>query len=265
MTPREQFLAEVKKAGLPSGPAPSAPVTADEIAALPEPVRRYLGFMGVVGRPRDWSLRVGYAGRYRTAPYHRFKNCEAWTYTTGLAVARMFQFRMRYAFVLPVVGRDRFVDGGGRMTIRLFDLFTIERERGEACDQNGLVAFLNDAVLLAPALLFKPEVAWSAADDESFHVSLTDRGRTVSAHVLVDGRGAPSEFSTADRHRYVLGAPEAVAQARWTMLVDGWDTIDGRPVPTRAEATWHLEEGRFTYAELHVVPEALAFNVAPGM
>ncbi|HUZ73427.1 MAG TPA: DUF6544 family protein [Stellaceae bacterium] len=264
MTPRARFLAEAAKAGLPAGPGPSAPVEPEEIAALPEPARRYLRFMGVVGRPRDWSCRVGFEGRFRIKPDQRFRNCAVWQYTSGLAVARLVHLRMRYGFVFPVVGRDSYRDGAGRMLIRLFDLVTIEDEHGDAYDAGGLVAYLNDAVLLAPSLLLVPEVAWSAADGESFDLALTDRGRTVSARMLVDAHGAPRDFSSSDRSCYDPDAPDELARARWTTLVASWREVQGRPVPTHIEAMWHLAAGRFTYAELHIVPETLAFNVAPG-
>ena len=42
-----------------------APVTEADLDPLPETARRYLRFMRVVGRPRDWSFRMGFTGRFR--------------------------------------------------------------------------------------------------------------------------------------------------------------------------------------------------------
>jgi len=44
------FSAAVRAAALPRGAADAAVVTVDDLAALPAAVRRYLSFMGVVGR-----------------------------------------------------------------------------------------------------------------------------------------------------------------------------------------------------------------------
>jgi hypothetical protein len=53
-------------------------VTDADLSPLPEAARRYLRFMGVVGRPRDWSFRLSFSGRFkvnRSAPWRR---CEVW-------------------------------------------------------------------------------------------------------------------------------------------------------------------------------------------
>jgi hypothetical protein len=58
-----RFVRTVEAAGLPTGPDDLAPVTDDDLARLPGVVQRYLRFMGVVDRPRDWSFRARFAGR----------------------------------------------------------------------------------------------------------------------------------------------------------------------------------------------------------
>jgi hypothetical protein len=60
-----RVLREVSGADLPSGSEAGAPVTEDDLDGLPEAVLRYLRFMGVVGRPRDWSFRARFEGRFR--------------------------------------------------------------------------------------------------------------------------------------------------------------------------------------------------------
>ncbi len=261
---RARFLREVAKAGLPSGPGPAEPVTSAQLAPLPEPARRYLRFMGVEGRPRDWSFRAAFDGRFRTTPDRGFMPSEAWQYTSRLAVARLFHIRMRYGHVIPLLGRDVYRAGEGRISVRLFDLVTVESGRGAEYDISALATYLNDAVLMAPSMLLVPEITWSAVDGGSFDVALSHRGGSVSARVLIDERGAPADFSTMDRSCYDPEEPGRPVRTRWSTQVSTWDSIDGRHLPARVEATWHLRQGRFAYAELHLRPEALAFNVPPG-
>jgi hypothetical protein len=73
----ERFLREAASIGLPKGPGPVVTVAPSQIDALPEPARRYFRFMGVVGRPQDWSFRLGFTGRFRTKPQQRWMKCEA--------------------------------------------------------------------------------------------------------------------------------------------------------------------------------------------
>jgi len=55
-----------------------------------------------------------------------------------------------------------------------------------------------------------------------------------------------------------------LVRGRWTTPIEGWQEIDGRSLPTRGRAVWHMPEGEFAYADFALVPGALAFNVRPG-
>jgi uncharacterized protein DUF6544 len=261
---RARFLRDVARAGLPSGPGPADVVTDAELAHLPEPAQRYLRFMGVAGRPRDWSFRLEFAGRFRTKPGQAWMACRTWQYNSRPAVARIFQMRIRFGGAIPVVGRDTYVEGRGRLLIRLLDVLTIVDGRGLEYDIGELVTYLNDAVLIAPSMLLVPAVTWRPVDPGSFDVALTDHGRTVAARVAVDERGAPRDFSTTDRFCVDPDNPKRLTQARWTTPVAGWQTVDGRQVPIAGQATWHLPHGPFTYADFRLMPGSLAFNLAPG-
>jgi hypothetical protein len=259
---RTKFLRELAALDLPVGPAAGAPVTAADIAPLPEPAQRYLRFMGVVGRPRDWSLRGRFTGRFRRKAGAGWLPCECWQYNTRLDPARIFYLRLRMAGV-PVLGRDTYVHGKGRMLIRPLDLFTIVDGQGAEFDIGELVTYLNDAILMAPSMVLGPEAAWSPVDAGSFDVSLTDRGTTVSARVFVDERGAVTDFSTTDRF-YAPGDTPPV-RTRWTTPVLGWRDVAGRQLPTGGEAVWHFPDGPLAYVEGAMVLEDLVFNVPPGV
>jgi len=259
-----RFRKEVASAGLPETPGPAGVVTSAELDGLPEPAQRYFAFMQVVGRPRDWSFRLAFTGRFRMGPEQRWMRCRTWQYNHRPALARIFHIRIRLGGVVPVIARDTYVEGRGRMLVRLLDLFTIADGKGEEYDIGELVTYLNDAVLIAPTMLLAPEVSFAPAGPDSFGVSLADHGRTVSAVVTVDEHGAPADFSTTDRFCADPRDPKRLRRARWTTPVSGWRFADGRPLFTSGQAIWHLAAGPFPYADFRPVPGSLAFNVAPG-
>lgn len=259
-----RFMREVAAAGLPVGPGPVDVVAMSQITPLPEPAQRYLQFMGVVGRPQDWSFRLGYSGRFRTKPRQPWMKCEAWQYNSRLALARIFHIRIRVGGLLPIVARDTYVQGHGRMLIKLLDLFTVGDGTGEEYDAGELATYLNDAVLIAPSMLLTPQISWSSVDASSFDLTLTDHGRTVTARVLVDEKGAPRDFSTMDRFCYDPDQPKQLTRVRWTTPIAGREVVDGRPLPTGGQAVWHLPRGPFAYLDVRPIPESVAFNVPPG-
>jgi hypothetical protein len=100
-------------------------------------------------------------------------------------------------------------------------------------------------------------------DAASFDVTISDGGHTVSGRVFVDGRGAPTDFSTTDRFYYEPQDPKRLARTRWTTPVEGWGEVHDRRLSTRGRAVWHPPQGEFAYADFAPVPETLAFNVRP--
>ena len=258
-----KFAREVALSGLAAPTDPADAIQEAQLAPLPEPAQRYLRFMGVVGRQQDWSFRVGWSGRFRIKPGQRWMRCEAWQYNLRPSLARIFHIRIRAGGVLPILARDTYVGGRGRMLVRLMDRFTIADGTGEEYDIGELVTYLNDAVSIAPTMLLDPRVTWSPADGDSFDVSLSDHGRTVTARVLVDKNGALRDFITTDRFCSNPQQPGKLMRARWRVPVTGWQTIDGRTLPAGGQAVWELPSGPFPYADFLPIPGSLIFNLPP--
>jgi len=203
---------ELAAAGIPAGPGDERPVTEADIAGLPATVQRYLRFMGVVGRPREWSFRGRFAGRLRLRPGTRWMPAEAWQYNSEISVARVFVLRVRLAGVLPMTGKDTYFDGHGRMLGKLVGLIAVADGKGQEFDIGELTTYLNDALWFAPSFLLRPEVRWAELDDNAFDVTLRDAGRSVSGRVFIDERGAPVDFATTDR--FVV-LPGGLRRAEW--------------------------------------------------
>jgi hypothetical protein len=238
MTMRDQLAREVAALGLPVA-TDSAPVVTDaDIAAFPKTVQRYLRFMGVVGRPRDWSFSLGFTGRFRRSRSELWMKCEAWQYNCRLSVARIFHIRIRFVGVIPVLARDTYVGGRDRMPIRILDLITVGDGTGEEFDIGELVTYLNDGIVIAPSLLLAPEVRWSSVDESSFDVALTDRDHSDPAD------------------------PKRLVRARWTTPVEGRQQVGDRPLLTGGQALWHPPDGEFAYIDLKPIAESLVFNGA---
>ncbi len=259
---RRAFAKGVRSLGLSFEEDDASPVTEQALAELPTSVCRYLRFMGVVGRPRDWSFRAHFIGRFRMRPEQRWMPMQAWQYNYAPEPARLFLMRLRLAGVLPMVGWDTYLGGRGQMRGKLLGLVTVANGTGEEFDLGELVTYLNDAIMFAPSMLLGPHTTWMATTtDDAFDIALNAAGRCVRARVFLDADGAPHDFSTEDRW---AALPEGLVRTRWTTPISGWQMVDGRRLPTRGAAVWHLPDREFRYAEIDVAPGTITFNVAPG-
>ena len=258
---RRRFQARVDQLNLPTDSVDTAPVSEEDVAALPSPARRYLRFMGVVGRPRDWSFRARFVGEFRQRPGQKFMPCEAWQYNTSLVPARIYYMRIDFAGVLPMFGVDVYQAGHGRMHGKVLGLITVADGSGPEFDLSELTTYVNDALMFAPSMLLTPAVTWTAVDDYSFDVRMSDRRISATSRVFVDEQGRMVDFSTTDRW---AALPAGLTRARWATPIDGWQEHDGRWLPTGGRANWHFDTGEFEYVRGRFVPASVEFNVPPG-
>ena len=235
-------------------------VSEADLVGLPEPAQRYLRWMRVVGTTRDRSFLVRFAGRFKR-PGQPWMPCEAWQFNAADPVTRLFHMRIDVARVVPMVGRDSYAAGRGAMKGKVLSLVTVADGSGPEFDVGELVTYLNDALLLAPSMLLTDAVRWAEVDERSFDVTLADEGHSVTARAFVDADGTLRDFATEDRW---CDLPDGLVRARWTTPIDGWQEVDGRPWPTRAQAVWHLPEGPLPYIEGAFVPGSIRRNVGPG-
>lgn len=255
------FARELGHAALPAHAGSTAVVTEAELESLPAPVRRYMRFMGVVGRPRDWSLRARFTARFRLDRGPWLK-CEALQYDTRLQLSRVFYMQLSLKGLLPVTVRDTYVKGRGTMQARAFDAFTVVEGTGPEIDVGELVTYLNDAILMAPSLLLGPEVTWHEVDANCFDVTLRDRALSVSARVWLDEQGAPRDFSTTDRFFQKPNGERT--RTEWRTPVSSFQDAGGRKLPRHAQAVWQLPDGPFAYADFSFDPDQVSFNVPPS-
>lgn len=253
MSLRGRFDREV--AAAVTGPAPVAgpPVTESDLAGLPETARRYLRFMGVVGRPVDRSCRAHLVGRFRRGP--KWTRCEAWQWISATPVTRIFHLRLAFAPAMPMYATDAYVDGRGRMRGTVAGV-TVADGQGHEFDVGELVTFLKDAVVFAPSMLLRLPVTWTPVDNRSFGLVLVDRGITVRGRVRLTADGAPRDFTTEDRY---ADLPEGLTRTRWSTPVMGW-TTGPRPKPLAGSAVWHLPSGPLTYAEFDFAASTVEHN-----
>jgi len=256
---RASVLAQAASAGLPGPDPDDSVVTAAELDGLPDAARRYFAFMGVVGAPRVWSFAVRLRGRFNLKG-KGWMPADAWQYNGAHPIGRVFHLRLDLAGVVPMVGKDTYLNGKGRMVGRLLGLVPVADGQGTEFDIGELTTWLNDALVIAPSMLLIDDVTWSGVDDDSFDVSLTHDGHTVSGRVFLDERGALRDFSTTDRW---ADLPGGLVQAEWRTPFDEWVEVGGHRLPASGRAVWMLDDGPLTYVEGAFVPESLVLNVRP--
>jgi len=223
-------------------------VTAAMFDGLPRIVQRYLEWSGVEGCAVPTSMSLRQTGRLRSAedkPWRPFTARE--DFVTG-PPCFTWQARMRIAGLPVVHASDSYIDGHGRMEVRLARVRTLADLRGPEMDEASLLRFLNELAWL-PAAYLLPCIRWAEVDDTHARVSITDAGRTVAATMTFARTGRPISFA-ALRHRHHGNG--RFSKDVWVTPFTEYGLLGGLCVPVAGWAEYRLASGPLRYIELHV-------------
>ena len=237
---------EQARALLARAPVGAGPILSEEaIAGLPAPVSQWLRASGAVGRPRARTVRLLQRGGMRTAPNRPYMAAEATQYFTIDDPGFVWLVDVTMMTVVPVVGRDLWVNGAARMLIKAGGLVTVADGTGPKFDQGAALRFLVEIVWF-PSAALAPYITWEAID-----------GRHARATIAVAGVSAPAVFEFDDRgrvtritaERYLNGA----SLETWEVPITAWRTIRGIEMPVAGGAVWKLAAGDFDYYQWEIL------------
>ena len=221
-------------------------VTEEMMTSLPAPVRRYLAYTGVVGKPIPSTVRLSQRGRIRNDAGASWMNLEAVQHYSTRPPAFVWKASFPTRNLPVVLGRDAYLDGEGSILMKVLSLFTVADEHGEALREAALMRYLNE-MMWFPAAFLGNNVAWTPIDDTSATATIDDRGMSATATLFFDADGRlvnfrATRFNTATR-----------TMETWETPVTGYGEFGGLRLPSKGSAVWKLADGDFAYIELEIV------------
>jgi hypothetical protein len=231
---------ETLLAGVSAEPGPV--VRADEVAALPAPVARWLTASGVIDRPRVRTVHLRQRGGLRTAPDQAFMPAEAEQVFTTDEPGFVWSVRVTMGRLVPVAGRDQYLGGRGRMRISALSLIPLVNASGAEIDQGTLLRFLGEMVWF-PSAALAPYVRWDPVDDHSAWATMIYRGVTASALFRFDDRGRMVQL-TAKRYQ---GGGAGARLEDWAVIAHAWTEMSGVVVPSKGVVSWRTAGRAFDY------------------
>ncbi len=223
-------------------------VNEDMLSHLPEPVQRYMRWTGVVGRPWIRTAYVRQEGRFRQALDKPWMPMKAEQIFTVEPPGLLWQARFRM-FGLPLMhARDMYKNGEGHMFGKAAGLFTLFDDRSEKLTLGTQIRYLSEMIWF-PIAYLGDHITWTAIDDRSADVALTDHGRTVSGRMFFDEFGRPVTFETM-RYREMNGE---YVLAPWHTPNLEYGQRGGLNTPVRGEVYWIMPEGKLTYGDFKII------------
>ena len=226
----------------------AAPVDADRVARMPEPVERWLNYTQIVGQNQPGEVWLRQTGRMRTDPEGGWMEVDAEQYVRLHRPGYLWLASVQAAPLIHLAGRDKLVDGRGEMLIELLSLFPVADASGPEIDQGSLVRYLAEIVWY-PSAALEGYVTWKQVDANRAEATIEVGDLSATALFEVDDEGRVVSIE-ADRY---YDRPEGATMERWIIDVpaDSYAAFDGVRVPTRASVSWMLDE-KYTWYELQI-------------
>jgi len=222
-------------------------VSAAMLDHLPEPVKRYLNYTGLVGKPWADTVFLKQTGRFRLGADRPWMPMTAEEWYTTDPPSLLWKARFKMAGLPLLSGRDRYEGGRGHMFGKLAGLYTIFDTRGPELDQATMIRYLNE-IMWFPNAFLGEHITWQSVDDHSADATFSDGGKSVTGRWFFDEQGRITNF-TAKRYREIAGN---YSLDDWSTPMTGYGQLAGLNLPTHGQAVWNLPDGDLIYAELTI-------------
>ncbi|HEX3047884.1 MAG TPA: DUF6544 family protein [Bacillota bacterium] len=240
------YKTEVQKRLTHIGKTTNPLLTENDIQHLPEPVQKYLHYVGAIGKERVNNIRTFFSGDFKIDPKRDWMKIKTEQYDFFTHPTRLF-FIQGNMWMIPMKGYDFYSQGKGNMRITIASLITVADVKGPEADIAEMATLFNDMCLLAPATLIDNRIDWEPMDPLTVKGCFQDGAHKVSAILYFNEQGELINFVTEDRYFAPIG--QTPRKVKWSTPVRRYQEFGGVKVVSEADAIWHLTEGDLCYAK----------------
>ena len=248
----EEEIAQIKANTQELG---SERISKADISHLPSIVQKWLDASGVLGREPISSVYLEQALQFRLKPEDQeWSPGTAQQYFSVEPPAFHWTTEMKMNSILKVLGRDRYMNGEGEMTIKILGILAVADVKADAkTNQATLQRYLAEIVWFPTAAL-SPYLEWKQIDSLSAKATMRYQGVEGSGTFHFNEAGEFTKFSTL---RYMDVNDESPTE--WVVEAKRSAVMDGVKIPVRCEASWILESGEWNWLKLEIVDLSFDF------
>jgi hypothetical protein len=229
-----------------AAPGRAGVVTEEMLADLPEPVRRYLRYTGVVGRPFPGTIQLRQEGQLGPGPGQPWMPVDAEEHYSVQPPGFVWAGTVRVGPLAVGRARDMYAEGKGRLLVKVASLWPVADASGEQMDQAAMMRYLSEMIWF-PAAFLADNISFAPIDGSSARVTLTDHGRTATGTLVFDQQGQLTGF-VAKRYR----TADASSPETWSTPVTGYGEFEGLRLPARGKAIYKLPGGDLEYIDVTI-------------
>ena len=239
-------------------PKPYTVVSGDMLHQLPGPVRRWLEVSNIVGKPIAQSIFLHQKGEMKTAPNGKWTAFEAEQHTTLNNAAFIWKTEIQVSPFLVISGLDKYENGTGSMTMKLYNLFPVAHSTGPETDQGSLLRYLAE-ICWAPSASLNENIQWEQIDQLSAKATIRSEHAKASGIFIFNRDG---DFERFEADRYYIKGKEKPRLEKWVVntVPGAYRLFDGVRIPYKSELTWLLKEGTYNWLRVELTDINYNYN-----
>ena len=185
------------------------------------------------------------SGEIRMAPDKPWLAFQAEQWFDAAGLDFRWTARAPMARIIPVTVVDAFERGHGLLSVRIAGLIPVAKAQGGEVDRGEVMSALAEMPWRPSGFAASvPHLTWSAPAPETLRANFDDGRTRCHVDLEIDGEGRVLTAGAPDRAR---GVGAGSVPTPWRGVFADYKTFGGVRIPTRAEVSWLLPEGPFTY------------------
>jgi hypothetical protein len=138
---------------------------------------------------------------------------------------------------------DCYVDSKGLLEARLFGSVRLASAAGPQASRGELMRYLSELAWAPHAMLYNPKLSWREIDPATVEVSAASPAGEAQVRPIFEN-GDITRLEADDRPRI---AGRCTVPTHWEGRCYEYRELDRCRIPSRAVASWLLEDGPFEY------------------
>ena len=229
---------------------PEEILSESDISHLPELIKKYIHYTGVIGKPKVNNFKIEFSGNIRKNNESNWMPFTSIQYNFLETTTRLFFMKAKMKH-LPVTGFHCFRNGKASMDIRLFSLFTVQYQSGKEMEISETVTFFNDMCCMAPASLIDKRIKWLETNGNKIKASFTNNDITITSWLYFNDAGELIDFISNDR--YAVTEEIILRKNPWSTPLKNYKLINERKLPTSAQTIYKYENEDFCYGNFNLL------------
>ena len=219
------------------------------ILGLPPIVRKWLLSNGTIGKEAIHNVYLEQDLLMLMKPEQKeWSHAEAKQFFTIEPPAFNWSVNLKMNSLVDLVGRDKFENGQGEMTIKMFSLFSIVHAKNDKkINQATLQRYLAEIVWF-PSASLSSYITWEEIDENSAKATM-DFNETKGAGVFHFDKNGNFKKFVAMRYKDI----NDTKPTEWTVTATKTDIVNGINIPVELTADWKLGNENWTWLKLKII------------